>query len=163
MCFGKCSSWKHHSCYCCFFFLHAFKQQQHNFNSNSPEHHHTCEPLNVFSTDPAPGLAYLNISQIPQLWWLQVCPALTSQRRQLAVADCWASSHRAQAPVRSKGVHVTWSPEIRLHHICRWAVDHPTYIFPHRNGDILWLLQTKAIPSDFRSILLQCHIPLFFF
>lgn len=122
------------------------------------EHHHTCEPPNVFSAETVSRLAYLNISQIPQLGWLRVCPAPISQRQLLAVANCWASSHQAQAPVITKGVCVTCSPEIRLH-ICQWAVAYPTSFFPKESRDILWISQAKVILSNFRSMLLQYCIP----
>lgn len=76
------------------------------------DQHHRCNALSVSCADLGPMLAYLNISRPPRLGWLQVCPALTSQRWLLAVASCWASSHQGQAPVKAKRVHGKGTPEI---------------------------------------------------
>lgn len=80
-------------------------------------------------------LAYLNISQAPQLWWLQVCPVLISQRRLLAVADYWASSHQGQAPVKTKGVHGKCTPEITYSITSAlWQQHNPGTFFPTKAG-----------------------------
>lgn len=93
-------------------------------------------------TDSGHRLAYLNISQPPQLWWLQVCPALTSQRRLLAVASCWASSHQGQAPVKTKGVHDKGTPDI-MDSITLYPRQLCTpLIFSNQSRDILWLLRS---------------------
>lgn len=56
---------------------------------------------------PVPGLlAYLDISQIPQLWWLQVCHVQISLQRLLAAAYCWASWHLVQEPLKTKNTEL---------------------------------------------------------